>query len=84
MNSYNFFFFKFTEFKRFSKNIETMFYVSVTFDHKFEFHTNASKSLEEINEDIGNEVKQRSKSVLDFFGYANFVCSFFFICVILK
>lgn len=68
----------------FIDEIHNMLYVSVKFEHTFHFHTNTSKSLHEIKDEIYAEVKERSKSFLFIISWMHMLSGLFFCWMILK
>lgn len=61
-----------------------MFFVQINFDHNFYFKTHASKNLSQINSDIVDEVKERSKNVFLFFNLFELLSALLMITIILR
>lgn len=70
--------------KEFMQNVQNMFFMSVNFEHKFEFQTNASKNFSEIHEDISKEIRDRTFHALKFIDYMKIFLSFYFILIFIK
>lgn len=70
--------------KEFISNVESIFYVSIKFEHNFDFHTNASKTFNEIYNDIMTEINDRTNHALKFIESINVFLSFYFIYIITK
>lgn len=70
--------------KYFILNVESIFYVSIHFEHHFDFDTNASKSLVEIHQDIMAEINDKTSHALKFIESINVFLSFYFVYIIVK
>lgn len=70
--------------KIFVDNVQEMFYVSVSIDHDFEFQTNSSKTLTQIQADINKDIQEKTSHALKFIDFANIFLSFYFILIFIK
>jgi hypothetical protein len=72
------------EMKDFISNVEEIFYVSIHFEHHFDFDTNASKTFAQIHEDITTEINDKTSHALKFIESINVFLSFYFIYILIK
>lgn len=70
--------------KKFISNVESIFYVSIKFEHNFDFDTNASKTFSEIRDEIMSEINHKTSHALKFIKSINVFLSFYFIYIIIK
>lgn len=70
--------------KEFMDDVRDMFYVSISVDHNFEFHTNSSTNISDIHANISREIQDRTRHALKFLDYAKIFLSFYFIFIFIK
>lgn len=69
---------------RIERDIHDLMYVSVSFEHHFHFETNASKSYQQIRDEIVLEVSDRAKALFVVMTFVHLVSSVLFTWVVLK
>ncbi|XP_055913918.1 DC-STAMP domain-containing protein 2 [Eupeodes corollae] len=70
--------------KQFNDDIKRLFYVSIKFDHEFNFKTVATKNLTDVGNDILSEINNQMNEFFVLFTWTEFVGSFMVFFVILK
>ncbi|KAG5678517.1 hypothetical protein PVAND_008184 [Polypedilum vanderplanki] len=70
--------------KIFVDNVKEIFYVSVSIDHNFEFQTNSSKNLSQIQAEINKDIQERTSHALKFIDFAKIFLSLYFILIFIK
>lgn len=74
----------FSETESFVESVEEVFFVSINFQHHFDFHTNASKSIRAINSEIIEEIHERTGRIFHYINCVGAFLSFFFLYVLFK
>lgn len=61
-----------------------MFYVTIDIDHSFHFTTNASKSVQQIKQEIVADIRKKTDSLVFMFGWMQLMSTVFFVWMLYK
>ncbi|XP_052126566.1 DC-STAMP domain-containing protein 2 [Frankliniella occidentalis] len=70
--------------RAFGRHVQRALYVSVDIEHSFELQTNRSKTLSQVAQDIGEDIRERSDALLGTFGLINSALSLCFLLVFVR
>lgn len=70
--------------ENFTKTVEEIFYVSVEFEHHFEFKTNASKSIRKIHSEVVSEIHLRTDKIFKYINFIGAFTSFLMLWMVIK
>lgn len=77
-------YFSFLGVENFTKTVEEIFYVSLEFDHHFDFKTNASKTIRVIHSEIVAEIHTRTEKVFKYISFIGAFTSLFLLWMLIK
>lgn len=68
----------------FVAQLEQMFDVSISFDHDFYFHTNASKNLSDVGDEVMQDIQQRLRPFILFQSWLDLLCWIMLLAIFIK
>ncbi|XP_064548769.1 DC-STAMP domain-containing protein 2-like [Drosophila montana] len=68
----------------FVAQLEQMFDVSISFEHEFYFHTNASKNLSDVGDEVMQDIQQRLRPFIIFQSWLDLLCWIMLLAIFIK
>ncbi|XP_032291377.1 DC-STAMP domain-containing protein 2 isoform X3 [Drosophila virilis] len=68
----------------FVAQLEQMFDVSISFEHNFKFHTNASKKLSDVGDEVMQDIQQRLRPFFIFQSWLDLLCWLMLLAILIK